>query len=193
MKKKILLILSATLISFSLVACGTSSNTEADNQDNTEVSQETDNYDLSDDDSTDDTEDSDSSEDIIDESELDVATSDEDNNTETLNEYYPMMESYETAINDLWGRYQNGTESAQTSAKRLSGLANGIQNTVNGITAESTFHGQDQMVGLATAYKVIADRYSEYITTGDQSVLDDANGMIERAAELKKEVKSLMN
>ena len=61
MKKKILLILSATLISFSLVACGTSSNTEADNQDNTEVSQETDNYDLSDDDSTDDTEDSDSS------------------------------------------------------------------------------------------------------------------------------------
>lgn len=99
-----------------------------------------------------------------------------------------MSDSYERAISDLYGRYEDGSESAVTSAKRLSGFANGIQNTIDAITAEDAFTGQDQMIGLFTAYKVVAKRYSEYISTGNQSALDDANGMIDRAEELKSEI-----
>lgn len=111
-----------------------------------------------------------------------VAFSGNDKSTEeplsnsTTVDYNEVLQTQKTALDDLIEKYESGEESATTSAERLTGLADGIQNTIDMLNAENE---SEDLVSYATALKGIASHYSEYITTGDQSEMDDANALRE--------------
>lgn len=91
-------------------------------------------------------------------------------------DYNKLLESQKTALDDLIEKYESGEENANISAKRLSELSDGIQNTIDMLNSENK---SEELISYATALKGIASHYSEYITTGDQSELDDANALRE--------------
>lgn len=96
-------------------------------------------------------------------------------NSETV-DYNEVLQSQKTALDDLIEKYESGKESAATSAERLNGLADGIQNTIDMLNAENE---SEELISYATALKGIASHYIEYITTGDQSEMDDVNALRE--------------
>lgn len=95
--------------------------------------------------------------------------------TKSVN-YEDTLQSQETALNDLISKYESGEESAETSVERLDGLANGIQNTIDMLNNNNE---SNELISYATALKGIATHYSRYITTGDQSEMDDVNALRE--------------
>lgn len=102
-------------------------------------------------------------------------TEEPQSNSETV-DYNEILQSQKNALDDLIEKYESGEESATTSAERLSGLADGIQNTIDMLSAEN---GSGELISYATTLKGIASHYSEYITTGNQSEIDDVNALRE--------------
>lgn len=96
-----------------------------------------------------------------------------------LDSYYDTLGQQKTALDDLISKYENGEESPDTSAERLSGLADGFQNTIDVLETAQDSEYQSALITLATDYKIIADRYSTYITTGDSSELEDAQNIMD--------------
>ena len=99
----------------------------------------------------------------------------EETSTESV-DFNEMLQSQKNSLDSLIEEYESGAESPQTSAERLSGLADGIQNTIDMMAGQD---GTDDLISYATALKGIASHYSEYIKTGNQSELDDVNALRE--------------
>lgn len=91
-------------------------------------------------------------------------------------DYILQFENQKNALEDLISRYESGKESAGTTAERLEGLADGIQNTINSLNGKE---GSEDAVSYGTALKGIATHYARYLQTGDQSEMDDVNTLRE--------------
>lgn len=109
-------------------------------------------------------------------------------NAMDLNACYSSLINQERALNDLINKYQTGEESPANSAKRISGLADGIGNTINAINGNSDSKYKESLIALATAFKGIAIHYSNYIKTGSQSELDSATTLQLQLDSLKSSV-----
>lgn len=92
-----------------------------------------------------------------------------------LETYYSSLQDQKTALYDLIDKYETGEESAATSAERLMGLSDGINNSIVAISGAKDSDYKSALEAYATALKGVAKHYSEYITTGDQSKMDDVN------------------
>lgn len=115
-------------------------------------------------------------------------------NEEALNELnscYDSLASQESALNDLISRYESGSESPETSSERLSGLADGIGNTIDRINSTGDSEYGTALEALATAYKGIATHYSRYIDSGDQSEMKDVETLQGTLERLKEDVESI--
>ena len=91
-------------------------------------------------------------------------------------DYIARFKNQKNALDSLISRYESGEESAGTTAERLEGLADGIQNTINSISGKD---GSEDAVSYGTALKGIASHYAQYLKTGDQSEMDDVNALEE--------------
>lgn len=107
-----------------------------------------------------------------------------------LDQCYNSLKSQETALYDLYNRWVNEEEDSQTASKKLSGLADGIQNTIDTIQRADNSDYKTALEALATTYKGIAKRYSDYVISGDQSKIDDANNLISELDRLKLDVEN---
>ena len=110
-----------------------------------------------------------------------------------LNVCYDALADQERALNDLISRYESGSESPETSSERLSGLADGIGNTIDRINSTGDSEYGTALEALATAYKGIATHYSRYIDSGDQSEMKDVETLQGALERLKKDVESIKN
>lgn len=110
-----------------------------------------------------------------------------------LNVCYDALADQERALNDLISRYESGSESPKTSSERLSGLADGIGNTIDRINSTGDSEYGTALEALATAYKGIATHYSRYIDSGDQSEMKDVETLQSALERLKKDVESIKN
>lgn len=120
----------------------------------------------------------------------DVADS-SDHNTEKLSQYYETAKSYDRAVTDLWDRYENEGSSASSTMQRISGLSDGIQNTISMIESEDDFYGKEEIISLMTGYQAVCHRYVDYLESGDRNDLDDAANMLNRIDELSEDVQDL--
>lgn len=109
-------------------------------------------------------------------------------NAMDLNACYSSLINQERALNDLINKYQTGEESPANAAERISGLADGIGNTINAINGNADSKYKESLISLATAFKGIATHYSNYIKTGSQSELDSATTLQQQLESLKSSV-----
>ena len=89
--------------------------------------------------------------------------------------YYTGLQDQKRALDDLIAKYESGEESPETSSERLIGLSDGINNSINAINGAANSDYKDALISYATSLKGIAKHYADYIKTGNQSDLDDAN------------------
>ena len=96
--------------------------------------------------------------------------------SKTTEEYIEDLNPQRTALEDLISRYESGEASAWTTAERLDGLSDGIQNSINAMQGDPS---ADEAISYAMALKGIANHYSLYLTSGDQSEIDDVESLWE--------------
>ena len=102
--------------------------------------------------------------------------------------YYNSLQDQTRAVEDLVSKHQNGEENAKESYERLSGIADGIQNSINAINGAEDSAYKDALVSYATGLKGVATHYAEYAKSGSQSELDDYNTLKESLQSLWQEV-----
>lgn len=101
------------------------------------------------------------------------------------------LTSQKNALYDILEKYNSGEESKNDTIEKLSGISEGIENNIKMIQAAEDTELSETLESLATTYKIIADRNCEYIKTGDESELEDANNINSRIEELEKQLEGL--
>lgn len=104
---------------------------------------------------------------------------------------YNSLTSQKNALYDILEKYNSGEESKNDTIEKLSGISEGIENNIKMIQAAEDTEFSEILESLATAYKIIADRNCEYIKTGDENELDDADNISSRIKELEKQLEGL--
>lgn len=104
--------------------------------------------------------------------------------------YYIGLQDQKRALDDLIAKYESGEESPETSAEKLIGLSDGINNSIDAINGAEASDYKDALVSYATALKGIAKHYADYIKSGDQSELDDVNTLKSELDNLWQAVES---
>lgn len=101
---------------------------------------------------------------------------------------YNSLTSQKNALYDILEKYNSGEESKSDTIEKLSGISEGIENNIKMIQAAEDTEFSETLESLATAYKIISDRNGEYLKTGDESELKDAENISDRIEELEKQL-----